>query len=297
MSQTILVVGATGNYAQPVCRQLSQDGFAVRVLTRKREKAERIFGDRFPIFVGDVEDPASLTEAIEGCWGVHVSLRGWFKHQSHDSVEHKGTANVVRAAQAAGVRRLTYLSCLFARAGYSDLAHLKAKVDAEAAIRASGIPFAIFAPSFFMENMLHLKGGRRIFVPSLPERTFHYLAADDYTQRVARCFRLPEAPNRRFDLYGPEPLTQREATLRFCAQARPGTSVHFVPIWVSDLYQRLIGHKNRQYSMRILRLYQSNGEPPATAETRAGQDLLDRPATTYRSWCEAQPPGASIYHS
>jgi uncharacterized protein YbjT (DUF2867 family) len=295
MNQTILVVGATGNYAQPVCRQLSQDGFTVRVLTRKREKATRIFGDRFSIFVGDVEDPASLEKAIEGCWGVHVSLRGWFKHQSHDRVEHLGTVNVLRAAQAAGVERLAYLSCLFARPGYSDLPHLKAKVDAEAAIRAGGIPFGIFAPSFFMENMHHLKGGRRIFVPALPERTFHYLAADDYVQQVSRFFRLPEAPNRRFDLYGPDALTQRDATLQFCARARPGTGVYFVPIWLSDLYQRLIGHKNRQYSMKILRLYRQSGEPTETPD-RAADDLLGRPATTYRDWCEAQAPGVSVFH-
>jgi uncharacterized protein YbjT (DUF2867 family) len=296
MSQTILVVGATGNYTQPVCRQLSQDGFDVRVLTRRREKAERIFGDRFPIFVGDVENPESLAPAIEGCWGVHISLRGWWKHQSHDRIEHLGTANVVRAARAAGVQRLTYLSCLFAGAGYADLPHLKAKIDAEAAIRAGGIPFAVFAPSFFMENMLHLGAGRRIFIPSLPKRTFHYLAADDYVQQVAHVYRLPEAPNRRFDLYGPEPLTQRDATLRFCAQSRAGTSVHFVPIWVSDLNQRLIGHKNRQYSMKILRRYRQIGEPAPTADTRAGEALLGRPATTYRDWCAAQPPGASIFH-
>src|SRR6185295_10703759 len=175
MSKTILVVGATGNYAQPVCRQLSQDGFDVRVFTRRREKAIAKFGDRFPIFQGDVEDVASLRPAIEGCWGVHISLRGWFKYQSHDRVEHRGTANVVRLAAEAGVERLTYLSCLHARPEYAYLPHLKAKLDAEAAIRASGIPFAIFAPSFFMENAQHLQKGKRIFVPTIPRQAFHYL--------------------------------------------------------------------------------------------------------------------------
>jgi len=287
MSKTILVVGATGNYAQPVCRQLSQDGFDVRVFTRRREKAIAKFGDRFPIFQGDVEDVASLRPAIEGCWGVHISLRGWFKYQSHDRVEHRGTANVVRLAAEAGVERLTYLSCLHARPEYAYLPHLKAKLDAEAAIRASGIPFAIFAPSFFMENAQHLQKGKRIFVPTIPRQAFHYLASADYTAMVSRVFQLPQAPNRRFDLYGPEPVTQAAAIRQFCSRARPGTRIHFVPVWLSDLYNHLIGHKNRQYSMKILRLYKRVGEP---GDPEAADRSLGRPSTTYRQWCESLLP-------
>jgi len=290
MSKTILVVGATGNYAQPVCRQLSQEGFDVRVLTRRREKAREKFGDRFPIFQGDVEDVDSLRPAIAGCWGVHVNLRGWFKQKSHDRVEHQGTANVVRVARESGVERLTYLSSLFARPGYADLPHLKAKVDAEAAIRASGIPFAIFAPAFFMENLHHLHPGKRLFVPAIGRRTFHYVASDDYAQMVARVYQLPEAPNRRFDLYGPEPITQEEAVRRFCSCAYPATRVRFVPVWLSDLYQHLIGHKNRQYSMKVLRYYQRVGE---VGEPGTSDGSLGRPATTFQSWCEAQRPGVA----
>lgn len=290
MSKTILVVGATGNYAQPVTRQLSEDGFDVRVFTRRREKAIEKFGDRFPIFQGDVTDADSLRPALAGCWGVHISLRGWFKHGSHDRVEHQGTANVVRVAKEAGVERLTYLSCLHARPEYSFLPHLKAKVDAEAAVRAGGIPFAIFAPSFFMENSHHLQKGKRIFVPAIPDRTFHYVASADYAQMVSRVYQLPQAPDRRFELYGPEPLTQSEVVRRFCAIARPGTRIHFIPVWLADFYLHLTGHKNRQYSMQVVRLYKRIGEPgdPQTADRSLGL-----PGVTYQRWCEAQQPTAA----
>lgn len=295
MSKTILVVGATGNYAQPVCRSLAEAGFDVRVFTSRPEKAARKFGDRFPIHTGSVEDIDTVRAALAGCWGVHVSLRGWIKTWSHDRVEHLGTANVARAAVEAGVDRLTYLSCLFARPEFADFPHLKAKVDAEAAIRASGIPFAIFAPTFFMENLHHLRPSKRIFVPAIGgDRAFHYVATDDYTRMVVRAFQLPEAPNRRFEIFGPEPVTQAEATLRFCARARPGTRVHFVPVWVSDLYQRLIRQKNRQYSMKILRLYQRVGE---VGDPAAADYPLGRPTTTYDSWCAVQPPGISVFET
>src|SRR5262245_64252367 len=110
MSKSILVVGATGNYGQFVVHALSKAGFDVRVFTRKREKAIKFFGEAFPIFEGNIEDDESVRKALAGCWGVHINMRGWWKDHSHDRLEHRGTANVVRLAKEAGVQRLTTLS-------------------------------------------------------------------------------------------------------------------------------------------------------------------------------------------
>jgi len=286
MQKSILVVGATGNYGQPVVRRLSEEGFDVRVFTRSREKALQKFGEAFPIFEGNIEDDASLRAALKGCYGVHINMRGWWKHKSHDRLEHLGTVNVIRLAKEAGVERLTYLSALHAREEYSFLPHLKAKLDAEKAIRASGIPFAVFACSFFMENVHHLEKGDRIRVPVL-KQPFHYVAADDYCAMVAKAYQLPEAPNKRFDVYGPEAIPAHHATRDFCALVRPKTRIIPVPLWATTLYMYLTGHKNRQYAMKIVRMYRKHGEPgdPAQADHSLG-----RPATTFRQWCEAQRP-------
>ncbi|HZF13214.1 MAG TPA: NmrA family NAD(P)-binding protein [Thermoanaerobaculia bacterium] len=288
MSKTILVVGATGNYGQPVSWQLSKDGFDVRVYTRQRDRAEQKFGEAFPIYEGNLEDDASLSRALEGCHGVHINLRGWWKQRSHDAIEHRGTANVVRLAKEAGVQRLTYLSALYAREEYSFLPHLKAKLDAEKVIRASGIPFAIFACTFFMENVHHLEPGDRIRLPRL-NRSYHYLAAEDYCRIVSRVYQLPEAPNKRFDLYGPEAIPADEAARRFCSIVRPQAKIINVPRWIAALYMHLIGHANRQYSMRANKFYQKVGEP---GDPLKADDSLGRPAIRYQEWCEAQRPAA-----
>lgn len=286
MSKTILVVGATGNYGQPVCHRLREDGFDVRVFTRSREKALEKFGEVFPIFEGNVEDDASLRKALEGCYGVHINMRGWWKHQSHDRLEHLGTANVVRLGKEAGIERITYLSSMHALEEYSFLPHLKAKVDAEKAIRASGIPFAVFACSFFMENVHHLEKGDRVLISAL-KRSFHYVAAADYCTMVSKAFQLPEAPNKRFDVYGPEAICAERATRDFCAIVRPKAKVISIPLWISTLYQYLTGHKNRQYASKILRMYKKYGEP---GDPEKADHSLGRPTTRFRDWCEAQRP-------
>ncbi len=288
MSKSILVVGATGNYGKPVARQLSQDGFDVRVFTRRHEKALQKFGEAFPVFEGDVGDDASLRRALEGCYGVHINLRGWWKDKSHDRIEHRGTANVVRLAKEAGVERLTYLSNIHAREEHSYLPHLKAKIDAEKVVRESGIPYAIFACTFFMENLHHLEQGDRIRV-SWVKQPYHYLAAADYATMVSKAFQLPEAPNKRFEVYGPEAIPADRATKDFIKIVRPGTKITSFPMWLSTIYMYLIRHKNRQYALKIGRMYEKYGEPgdPSRADSSLGQ-----PTTMFRQWCEAQRPSA-----
>src|SRR6266545_2953764 len=256
MSKTILVVGATGNYGQPVCRQLKEDGFDVRVYTRKRAKAVEKFGDGFPIYEGTIEEDASLRKALEGCHGVHINLRGWWKQRSHDRVEHRGTANIVRLAREAGVERVTYITNLHARAEYaSRFPHLKAKWDAEQAIRASGVPFTIFACAFFMENLHHLGEGSSIRFTRL-DRSYHYVAAEDYARILAKAYQTPEAANKRFDLYGPESIHADEAMRLYCSIVRPEAKLTAVPRWLSAIYVHLTRNVNFQYTMRVLKLHQ-----------------------------------------
>jgi uncharacterized protein YbjT (DUF2867 family) len=285
MTKPVLVVGATGNHGQPVARQLRQDGFDVRVFTRNRAKAEKIFGETFPIFEGKINDDDSLRAALAGCYGVHINLRVLMKHgQSDDEVVHQGTVNILKLAREANVQRVTFLSFLFATPELASFPHIKAKLDAEAAIRASGIPYAIFAPSFFMENARHLAKGKRIFDVKAPYPYRHVCAAD-YARMVSRAYQLPQAPNKRFEIYGPEPIPGDEAVRRYCAIVRPETRVYFFPHWFATLYLKLAGSPMLQRGMKMAKVYQRMGEPgnPSEADTSLG-----RATTTFQEWCESE---------
>ena len=51
MVKTILVIGATGTFGEPIARLLKEDGFRVRVMTRDNNKARKIFDESFEIVV------------------------------------------------------------------------------------------------------------------------------------------------------------------------------------------------------------------------------------------------------
>jgi uncharacterized protein YbjT (DUF2867 family) len=285
MPGTILVVGGTGMLGMPVARQLQADGFDVRVFTRDVEKAARKLGPSFAVFKGNAGEPGTLERAVAGCSGIHINLRGLPVGEiTFERVERQGTVNIVATAVRAGVGRLTYLSDLHALAAENQaLPQIAAKLAAEAAIRASGIPYAIFRATVFMEALSHSFRQGRLLAPSVHSR-YHLLAADDYAKMVSRVFQEPTAPSSEIAVYGPQAVDFHEAIRRYSAVLHPGMRVYSVPVWAASLLGSLTRDPFTRTTAKVLRMYRS-GEP---GDPQKADRSLGTPTTTFDDWLRQQ---------
>jgi uncharacterized protein YbjT (DUF2867 family) len=137
---------------------LLADGCNVRLLVRNAERARTWLGPDFQYSAGNVDDPDAVKRVLEGCVGVHVSLRGGSDPQELDMVEHRGTARVAELATRQGVFHLTYLSGMLV-AEDTQVPGDRAKYSMEQAIRQSGVPYTISKPTYLMETLLrHIQG-------------------------------------------------------------------------------------------------------------------------------------------
>ncbi len=104
----ILVTGGTGLVGNNVVRRLIELGCRVRVLMRRSSDRRPVEDLDVETVEGDVTDFESIQRAVEGVGAVvHAAgciLLGWRNKQLHDQVNRQGTANVARAARAAGAR-------------------------------------------------------------------------------------------------------------------------------------------------------------------------------------------------
>lgn len=287
MKPTILVVGATGMLGEPVARQLQKDGYAVRVLVRSPEKARAKLGDSFEIVQGDVNDPRSLENALDGCFGVHINLRG--PGLAGFELEHRGTVNIIRVAEWFDVQRLSYISCATTFEENTWDAGCKAKYQAEMAIRESGLPHSIFRPAWFMETLpLFVRGRRALVVGKQPNR-LRWVAAEDYARMVSRSFGLPQAANRIFSVMGPEKFTMPQALKIYTTLTRPDVRVTVLPDWLAMRVARFMSEDDAIKAKRLAKFYRVVGDD--RCDPTETNSLLGAPTTTLTQWCEAQRRG------
>jgi NADH dehydrogenase len=215
----LLLTGATGLLGHEVVRRLIARGTPVRCLVRdpRRLGPERV---RVQLAIGDLADPASWRNALRGVDTV-VHLAGGARDQPRATVEElNGLAawRLLRAAERVGARHFLWITPLGATP-HHPMRMQRAKAIAGAAIAESSLTTTTLAHSLiYAPGDRHLRWLERLgFLPAVPlvgrgiARTQPLWAADAADCLIAALDRRPsDGGHARYELAGPETLTQRE---------------------------------------------------------------------------------------
>jgi uncharacterized protein YbjT (DUF2867 family) len=272
----ILVLGGTGLLGAPVARRLQADGFAVRLLARDPDKARAMFDDSFEVVAGDVTDVPSLETALAGCDGVHISIAG--------PAELPAAQNVAALAPRLGLKRITYISGATAFEENRWFPMTAAKLAAEEAIRACGVPYTIFCPTWPMEMLpRYARGGEPLMIGDQPLPS-HWFAADDMARMISAAYQAEEAANRKLFIHGPEAMTTVEALERYCRAFHPKVeSVPLMPIEAARATAASTGNQMLGYFAEMMAYFEKVGEMGDPGEAN---NLLGAPETTLDAWIE-----------
>ena len=144
---TVLVTGATGTVSSALLGALKgTPSLRLRVLVRDPAKAEGLKKDGVEIANGDLEEPDTLAEAFDG-----VDILWLLTPAS--ALEPSMGSNAVLAAKRAKVKHIVRNSAI--KAGH-DAPNRNGRLHAlvEEAVKASGIPWTILRPHYYMQNLL-----------------------------------------------------------------------------------------------------------------------------------------------
>lgn len=144
MGKTILVTGATGNIAGLVIPELLNGGARVRALVRDSAKAKGLEESGVEIFQGEFSDQDVLNSAADGVDAV-LSITP----PNPDAVSQ--AANILKAAKKYGNPNFLRISAIGA-AEDAPTENGRLHFQTDTAIMASGLPYTILRPHFFMQN-------------------------------------------------------------------------------------------------------------------------------------------------
>jgi len=197
ISSPLLFLGAPGLIGNQVIPTLINAGFSV------------LAGSRRGLSVGgapgigvDMRDPANLARAMQGVAAVGLVI------SDVKDMESLGL-NAVAAAKSAGVHRLLWFSSFGAKPDNQARFSRRHPVIDEA-VRASGIPYTILRPNFFMQDFSAFYGQSirttgKIFL-SLGDARVSHLDLRDLADAAVSALTNDRHLNKTYDLSGPEAL-------------------------------------------------------------------------------------------
>ncbi len=200
----VVVVGGHGQVAQRLLRLLAERGDRARGVIRKPEQSADLEALGAEPVVCDIESE-DLTDAVEGADAV-VFAAGAGPGSGPErkrTVDYGGAVKLVEAAKANGVSRYVIVSSIGAHdpsiADGDFRKYLEAKAEADEAVIASGLDYAIVRPGSLTDDpgtgkvALHTDLGNRGPVPR-----------DDVAAVLAEVLVAPEAVGKTFELFSGE---------------------------------------------------------------------------------------------
>lgn len=145
------VAGVSGNTGSVVAEELIRRGKKVRVIVRDAAKGETWKAKGAEVAVASIEDEAALTKALEGAEGAYLLLPPAMQSEDMPARGRDVGAVFARAAKAAGVKHVVFLSSIGAQheAGNGPIRALHA---IEEELKKSGSNLTFLRPTYFLEN-------------------------------------------------------------------------------------------------------------------------------------------------
>jgi uncharacterized protein YbjT (DUF2867 family) len=203
------VIGAAGRTGPHVLAALAEQGCSATAFIHRESQARTVRdAGAGTTSVIELQAPESLVSPLEGLDAIYVIPPVF--HPEEDRL----VANVVRAAERAGVQRLVLHSVL--HPWTPGLPHHQRKAEAEATLRASSLAWTVLRPAMYAQTVLFYvrPDTDEVLVPYSLSAPFTVIDVYDIAQAAAIVLLQSGHEYASYDLAGAEVLTMGELVER-----------------------------------------------------------------------------------
>lgn len=216
----ILLAGATGFVGRHLYPALISAGWDVSCATRDVASARQRHPDRQWVPF-DVERPASLQPALQGCDAACYLIHSMAGGADYPEREARSARNFVAAAEASGVSRIVYLGGVLP-AGSRVSKHLSSRQKTGEILRSGTVSTIELRAAMIVGSgsaswtMVRDLAARlpAMILPRWLRNHSHPIAIDDVVWGLLAALTWPDQGSRVFELPGPERISHRDVLRR-----------------------------------------------------------------------------------
>lgn len=217
----VCVLGGSGFVGSAIVHRLSAAGYAVKVLSRRRERAKHLtLLPNVQIVECDVLSDTELSMHMQSCEAV-INLIGILhesKQISFNDMHHHLPMRVAALCERLGIKRLLHMSAL-QTSDEAPSAYLRSKAAGAKAIMAyaKNIHITIFQPSVvfgrgdsFLNMLASVVRIMPVVVLAKPEARFQPIWVEDVAEAFVNSLENVDTYGKTYQLGGPRVYTLRE---------------------------------------------------------------------------------------
>ncbi len=211
----MLLAGATGYVGGRLIPLLEKQSMILRCLARTPNKLRAIVKESTQIVRGDVLDPLSLDEALQGVHTAYYLVHLMSGSKDFEKDDRQAALNFAGAAKKAGVRRIIYLGGLGDEADVKLSPHLRSRHEVGKILRNSSVEIIEFRASLVIgtgslsfdlvksltDRLPVMLCPRWLTTPTQP------IAVDDVLAYLLAAKDLPPGESRIFEIGSPDVTT------------------------------------------------------------------------------------------
>ncbi|MDH3488844.1 MAG: NAD(P)H-binding protein [Nitrosopumilus sp.] len=239
---SILVTGATGFIGSRLISLLSESGYTVTGLSRKKipdtKNVKYVQADVF-----DIDQLTNAMNGIEVAYYLLHSMEGskseWKEFASREKIQAQ---NFLKAATKSGVKRIIYLGGLV-NDSLELSPHMKSRKEVGEILASKNIPVTELRASLIIgaqggsyAMLRYLVERLRIMVcPSWVKSIAQPIAVDDVIYYLSECLKKPETLGKIFEIGGPDRMTYEELMRVYSAYLNKNLFVLQIPFLTTRL--------------------------------------------------------------
>ena len=257
----ILLTGASGFVGRHLFYTLRAAGCDVRCVSRHLERARHAYPDRDWVRL-DMEDPASVQAALEGCHAAYYLIHGMSDGADYEAREARSAELFATAAERAGLQRIVYLGGVQPQGEPSR--HLRSRLQTGNMLRQGAVSTVELRAA-----MVIGKGGSSweivrdlsvrlpaMVLPKWLQNRSQPIAVADAVFALSAALALPDAMAGAYDLPGPELISHRALLQRVAAMyGRMPPLMMDVPVLtptLSSYWIRLVTRANGKLAQELV---------------------------------------------
>lgn len=247
----VLLTGASGYVGGRLIPLLEREPVVLRCLARNPEKLRPAVKESTQVVKGDVLDPLTLAEALQGVHTAYYLVHLMAHSKDFAKEDRQAATNFADAAKKSGVKRIVYLGGLGDDSDPKLSPHLRSRHEVGEILRKSDVETVEFragmvvgAGSLSYQLMKSLTDRLPVMIcPRWLTTATQPIAVDDVLAYLLAARELPTGESRTFEIGGPDVVTYADLIREYARQKGLRRWLIFVPVltpYLSGLWLALV---------------------------------------------------------